>query len=152
LPGPLPKEAIVAFATDRECPLGWKPFKPATARFVIGAGGSFQAEYSKDDRGDDLSPRGYLDARGAQKHLLTKAELPKDPVFFAVFASKEFLMQTNGGYGGDRFVGAKPEGGPPLGTGAYGTFERRITEPMGDGTPHSIMPPYIALYYCQREG
>jgi hypothetical protein len=87
--------------------------------------------------------------RGEQKHLLTKAELPKEPVFFAAFLSTEFSIVGNG-VQGDRFSGAKPEGGPPLGTGGAGFFQRRITEPMGDGAAHSIIPPYVALYYCQK--
>jgi hypothetical protein len=151
-PGPVafPREAVVAFALDRGCPPGWGPFKPATARIVIGAGATFQAEYATDDRGEVLSPKGYLDSKGAQKHLLTKAELPKEPVFFAAFESNEFQL-ANKGYGGDRFVGANPQGGPPLGTGAAGTFQRRVTEPIGDGVPHSIIPPYVALYYCQQD-
>ena len=137
------------FALERGCPTGWVPFKPATARVVIGAGVSFQPEYSTDDRGEGLVPKAYLESKGEQKHLLTKAELPKEPVFFAVFQSNEISLGQR--YGGDRFVGAKPEGGKPLGTGASGTFEMRITEPMGDGASHKIISPYIDLYYCQKD-
>jgi hypothetical protein len=147
----MPQGAVVAFSVESGCPAKWEQYKPATARVIIGAGANFPTDSSssKDDRGEPLSPKGFLEYRGEQKHLLTKAELPKERVFFAVFKSSEFSL-VNSGYPGDRFVGANPKGGPPLGTGAAGTFDTRVTEPMGEGTPHSVMPPYVALYYCRK--
>ncbi len=148
----LPKEAIVAFARERGCPQGWSLFKPATARVIVGAGIDFDSAYSRDDRNEVLKPKGYREARGEQTHLLTKAELPAEPVVFAVFVSKEFSLVNTGGYTADRFVGADPKSGnPPLGTGGAGTFGKRITDPMGNGTAYNVLPPYLALYYCQKE-
>jgi hypothetical protein len=145
----LPKEAVLSFASENGCPSGWVPFRPATARFIIGAGATLQAEYANDERGEALVPKGYLDAKGAQRHLLSKAELPTDPVVLSVFNTPEIGIAV-GGAGGDRFVGENPKGGPPLGTGAVGSIVKRVTDPMGAGEAHSIVPPYIALFYCQR--
>jgi hypothetical protein len=66
-PVDVPPGAVMAFNLEAGCPSGWKMFKPATARIIIGAGADFQAEYVKDDRGDALLPKGYLDAKGGAK-------------------------------------------------------------------------------------
>jgi hypothetical protein len=79
----MPQGAVVAFSVESGCPANWEPYKPATARVIIGAGANFSADSSsKDDRGEPLIPKGFLESRGEQKHRLTKAELPNEPVFF----------------------------------------------------------------------
>jgi len=41
---------------------------------------------------------------------------------------------------------------------AYGWFlgkggmHQRLTDEQGENDPHNNMPPYIALYFCKKEG
>jgi len=44
------------------------------------------------------------------------------------------------------------EGLPPLGTdGAIiSVIEQEMTLVAGKGTPHNNVPPYIALYFCEK--
>ncbi len=66
---PVPKNAVMAFSTT--CPEGWKDFKKAKSRVLVGAG------RGKDPQTDrNLTARLIGDQGGEETHTLTKDEMP----------------------------------------------------------------------------
>lgn len=136
--------AVVAYDLSK-CPSGWKPFKPATARFIVGAGEEFEASLRTDKDGNPLSVRRYNEHDGFEEITLTTDQIP------------EHDHQGKSDYHVVRV-------GTDIGTGDNGWFPIHHTGPdpaqasnepltakFGGGEPHNNMPPYIALYYCKKE-
>ena len=138
----IPKGAVLAFDRSEGCPTGWRTFAPATARFIVGAGTTFEGGLSRDNDGQPLSPKAPREAKGQENHKLLKAELPAEPVQITVFQSPEGSL--GGGYPIHRFIGGD-------GIGATGAFVEKNSKPLGRGEPYSTLPPYIALLYCVKE-
>lgn len=126
--------AVVAFdrsQTEGTCPAGWKLFKPAGGRFIVGAG----THENKDMGGNDLTnhpafkDKPTVAVGGEEKHKLEIPEMPSHSHSIARHAAK-------GNNDVATFEGATALDNQPA-TGA-----------QGGGQSHNTMPPYVALYYC----
>jgi hypothetical protein len=148
----IPSGAVVAFNAN-ECPkgLGWRDYWEGTGRFVVGAGKTISAWRRVNPDGSfngalqNYTTHPLNERGGEENHILSKAELPADPVSFVVVP----VNKAKFGFGEsqesfDIFVGEKPGVSP-------GSYETRISKPIGEGAPHNIMPPFIALTYCVKE-
>ena len=133
----LPNGAVIAVLSDasQPCPGDeWKPFDDAIGRVIVGAG-------HDDENG--LSTRSVGATGGAETHELTVEEMPEHRHQMKVFP------QSEKGSGRDE---------PWAWERTYDTPKYIETGPAGgrlsDGLtkPHNNMPPYIALYFCQKVG
>jgi hypothetical protein len=142
-----PPNAVVAFAIEadkndpkKQCPAGWTAFEPVRGRFIIGAGVPANSDFRdwiQQDTGKPvpLSTYGLLQAGGEEVHVLTVGEIP--PHSHTVFS-----VETTAGDG--HFPSATAMGG-------NNPHEASQTSVAGGGQPHNNLPPYLALYYCQKE-
>lgn len=143
----LPSRIVVA-STVACAELGprWQPFREATGRFVVGAGDeTLRAYRTWDQRRPDggveqapLTAYEVLGTGGEEEHTLNGNEMPEH----------QHQTQVNGGE-------------PVWGTGSRRTalagsgwvsFETSLSSPEGLSAPHNNMPPYIALYFCKKNG
>lgn len=132
----MPKGAVVAFNSVNGCPVGWQLFTPALGRMIVGATQDAQVDNDKTS----LTQRQLLDTGGAEKHRLSVAEMPSH-------------NHTNGHY---RYL-LKSRGFNTY----HGKDDKTSGEPnlkciasikaSGGGQAHNNMPPFIALYYCQKQ-
>ncbi len=137
--------AVVAFdrsQTEGTCPAGWKLFKPAGGRFIVGAG----THDNKDMGGNDLTNYPAFKDKpteavgGEEKHLLTKEEMPSHDHGGRTLGSDHLFWADE--------TGAFAVRGP-------GDFANHIKKDHthgitaeGQGQAHNTLPPYVALYYC----
>ncbi|MEY8800182.1 hypothetical protein AB9K35_07690 [Leisingera sp. XS_AS12] len=127
-----PRGVIAAFTSDFEidgvkqpCPPGWKVFDDLAGKFPLGAG-------SGSLNGVPLTPRVPGQKGGAEKHQLTKDEMPAHD-----------HGRIHGGKGG---VSAHAE--------AATKYHADGNHPMvseGKNAPHNNMPPYYVVQYCVLE-
>lgn len=127
----LPSGAVMAF--NGRCPeeQGWQPFTEAEGRFILGVG--------KGQR-DGIFSLGTLG--GQETHKLTIEEIPSHS------------HNTMGKGDNTWFLGIV---GPPthqgLRTGTFLDNDNYLykTSTEGGNQAHNNMPPFIALYFCQKE-
>lgn len=143
----LPGGAVVAF--DGKCPEsdGWVPYKAAEGRFLLGVG-----------QGPLAEPVHAEQPGGNETHALTVEEMPTHSHAagdLRATQSEKFLHASKSSEAVDG--GARTDGifkAPPH-TQDYGNHLHEIaghTATQGDGTPHNNMPPFVALYFCKKEG
>lgn len=123
------------------CPPGWELFREAGGRFIVGAG-----QHENDDeigkplsRHPSFSDSPLRAVGGEEAHSLAIEEMPNHAHDFTYkpvreHGSSDFAVKSNNG---DR---------------AGISSARGTTDPAGAGAPHNNMPPYIALYFCKKEG
>ncbi len=122
---------VAAFDLEKGCPAGWSELTDARGRMILGANPDGEFRYK---------PRPFRGLGGEEMHKLTPSEMPSHQ-----HGENRVVIRT----------------GPP-GSGPYYWFtahdERRglffqIDPPQAGGDqPHNNMPPYIALYFCKKEG
>jgi hypothetical protein len=124
------------------CPPGWQLFKPASGRFVIGAGNHSNADMNgkpldsyptfQDDKTKAVG--------GEETHKLTLDEMPKHthPAPSNIFGTD--ILGKEG-----TFIPKKRVANDNL-----AVRMGKNTETAGSGEPHNNMPPYIALYFCKK--
>ena len=121
--GLVPTGAVVAFRTA-DCPAGWEPRTELAGRVIIGAGFSdYGSEFALWERG-----------RNGRYLQLTVDQLPTHDHGMSV--ASNYLP-----------------GQPPSATGAKDALSREFGDPfgaVGSGNPIDILPPFRALYYCER--
>lgn len=144
--------AVVAYDTDG-CPSGWAPFKAATARFIIGAGGAdyFDDAYREGADGEPLSAKARLVPGGSESHKLKIEEMPEHEHKFQV---KENVLDNPDfflGEVGTEYVFEPSQQGETRPRARIGGERVKIAS-RGNNVPHNNMPPYIALYFCKKEG
>lgn len=126
----VPKGAVVTFATPCPTDRGWKEYEQARGRFLVAAG------KNTDSAGNEreFAP-GVGDDDGTYKHTLTTDEMP---------AHRHAVDRQ----GPTRGI----EGLPPIGSdGAIiAVIEQEMSHIAGKGQPHNNVPPYIALYFCEK--
>ena len=141
----LPDGAVVAFDRDSGCPRDWSLFEPAISRTIVGAvAGRSASAPTQDENGELLSARQYRADGGAEMHTLTVEEMPGHTHAFPADTEVVFLDRS-----ADRETDYIPEG--------QQKWENFITkgpklDTVGKGNSHNNMPPYIALYFCKKEG
>lgn len=144
-PSFVPAGAIVAFDDFSGCPLGWSIYTPATARMIVGAGDSFHPKHNEwfmrlPSGGEErkVLPSYPVQSSGGElEHLLTTREMPS---------------HTHKGKNGSAVNGTGGNNMHTWDTSLQNPQIGRGVEPTGGGQPHNNMPPYIALYFCKKDG
>ena len=138
----LPVGAVVAFA-KKDCPKGWAPYNKAEGRFIIGVG-----------KGPLSAPVLIDQAEGKEMMTLKENHLPSHQHGTMIWvkrdeeekwARKNKTAMIGWGFGyasGKNMFGLA---GPRIRDGNH-----FLTEAKGDSEPFNIMPPYIALRFCQN--
>jgi len=159
----VPASAVVAFANtvsttsaDSQCPKGWKAFDEARGRIVIGAGIPVTDPFSKWEQTQadgktrksvDISTYAPMTIGGEQSHILTIQQIPSHNHSISTRRGADMhdgLGGSNEPYGIDQnFDASVPD------DGGFGVL-RKVISSVGGDEAHSIMPPYIALYYCLK--
>lgn len=122
-PAFVPAGVVVAFDSPNGCPRGWKEFEAARGRTILGANAS---------RTHGYTARPFGNVGGEEEHLLTINEMPShDHGGIWGGDGKKAGMNNSYAYHAQGYVRISSEGG---------------------GQPHNNMPPYIALYFCKKEG
>jgi hypothetical protein len=130
---PTPAGTVAAFDLPNGCPEGWTMFEPAISRTIVGAVTGRSAEApTKDMNQKQLTARQYRFAGGEESHILTIDEMPKHTHSAQGYGGAD---ASNAGRGNALYNASSP------GTGVQG----------GDKA-HNIMPPFIALFYCKKDG
>lgn len=138
--------AIVAYYSEKgekRCPTGWRPYEEAKERFIVGAssegrypvvgGIGGEAETTLSDAHIPSHGHGMFTNSGA-----AEKDYPGGTQNVAVSAN-----MAAGGLQNESFeYQLRPGTGSPT---------RGVTGSAGSGHPHNNMPPYIALYFCEKE-
>lgn len=144
--------AVIAYDREAGCPTGWVPFEKGKARVIVGAGEKFMPGFDKGSDGNFLTKRGHLEYGGAEHHTLMVDEITEHEHEYAE-KTNGFLMHTIPGTnlpGGSLLlaISTNGEGRNSLIVEKSGGIVGRD----GPAKPHNNMPPYIALYFCKKEG
>jgi hypothetical protein len=137
---PFPASLVIAsIAPCSNLPGGWTEFTQAQGRFIIGVGNG--VDKNKFSRTFSIN-----DKDGEYRHTLKIEEIPAHNHRISSHQDPDIHDGLGGSqekYGIDqRFNPAEQHGGfKPL---PY------VLEMTGGGGAHDIMPPYIALYFCQK--
>ncbi len=147
---PVPVGAVIAFDRPNGCPKGWSDFAVGQSRMIVGA--TFKESLPNDE--NRLSAYKYRQTGGREQHTLRIEEMPRhthevnDP---------GHSHRVSGGFSAkDR---DNQPGGGELTNGSLARgnhYSQKSPTSLsikhrGDGKPHSIMPPHIALYFCKRD-
>ncbi len=159
----IPAGAVMAFDRASGCPEGWGLFAEASGRFIIGVGGGYELPYVGGE------PR--YQTGGAETHALNIDEMPDHRHnFFSARWFRSFGGDVNALTDAVLDIGGVNRDGTPYkkdrnlpgqvsieelpGTERYleiyDAERTRFTD--AKGAPHNNMPPYIALYFCKKEG
>lgn len=164
--------AVVAFPFECREDLGWKPYFPAAGRFVVGAGRHHEEDgepKNLDAVGEPLTiyagpsdlsavtlqrPRAANDAGdfrigGVETHTLTVDEMPAHSHPGSRIATGGPVIE-NANRGGVSFRVDVGQAGDRILSPVSDIVP--VIESQGGGQPHNNMPPYIALYFCKKEG
>ena len=134
----IPSGVVVAFdSDDSECPEGWKPFTDGQSRMIIGA--SFESNNRNEGSSSNYRYRSY---GGVEKVALETGHMPAhghdySDIYFSEITGQIKLPDGLGNQGGSDLDNK-------------GHAREAKTEPTGRGLPHDNMPPYIALYFCEK--
>lgn len=164
--GELPENAVVAFAS--ECPedQGWVRYEEAAARFIIGAATTEElnagpASFRDGSNEQPLSARPFGKPNGTEMVRLEMKHMPKHTHGVGTLAIQQsgphrheiLAARDSGGSGGFEIGGNifwSSEFTKDDGTHSHSLVGE--SAPAGSNQPHNNMPPYIALYFCKKEG
>ncbi|MEM8775899.1 MAG: hypothetical protein AAGF53_12755 [Pseudomonadota bacterium] len=135
---------VAAFDQSEGCPEGWTEFTEAAGRMIIGVG-----QGSIDQIGDQdipLTLRRWRDFGGGETHALKANEMPGHRHGIRGLGNidgegtnirADSLSLVDGGYS----------------RGVIETIGQGYTDVEGDpiADPHNNMPPYIALFFCEKD-
>jgi hypothetical protein len=130
----IPSGAIMAFDLA-SCPGGWTEYMNARGRTIVGSGVSV----NKDMNNVNLTTRALDTTGGEEKHTLTVSQLPP------------FSVTSNFPYS---FTISLPADTSGMYSAGHGVADGSITltsNSVGGGQAHSIMQPYIAQLYCEKD-
>lgn len=157
--GGVPRGGVLGFdrddLTQKKCPPGWSPFILGRGRVLIGAGDPSKGDKGVGSNGETLATRNLRDTGGAERHKLGKGEIPAHE---HMILDPGHNHRVSGGY--KTAGGTKGPGGGELSVGGYSggnhySREKKtgITILANDGgNSHENMPPYIALFFCKKDG
>jgi len=127
---------------------GWKEFEAGGGRFIVGAGRHLNPGINEYDvfttEGKAPPDRLTKATGGKEKHELTIDEMPShnhapDSRFALLLKPVEAGEKQGSSAWDDWRDGVKPNV----------QLSKKI-ETQGGGQPHPNIPPYVALYYCQK--
>lgn len=169
------KGAVIAFDRSEDrgggvaggaCPIGWTLFRDAGGRMIIGAG----AHGNVDENDVQLSDyRAFADnpedARGGvETHTLTVPEMPTHTHKLGTLAVEDvenYIHRTEDkAEVSSTYRVPGPLFSPAAGSRNFGKHNHGLKGNLamagggqdGKTMPHNNMPPYIALYFCKKEG
>lgn len=129
----VPTGAVMPFNLPNGCPEGWHPFQRGASRFIVGASKTHaSAVPNEDSNGNNLRARPFLKDGGEEMHLLTRDEMPVHSHTSPIGEFRAMKYTDHGGIGVRDTELAVP------------------SSPSGDSLPHNNMPPYIALFFCEK--
>lgn len=150
----LPKGVVIA-STDQCASLGsgWRAFEAGQGRFIVGVGST------TDERGDTRRFSIEDEPKGEFQHMLTDDEMPSHShgagslqasdsahsMHNSEVPTPQFQMDHKGNLWDTR-EGRRPN------FGGHAHVITGETGNTGGSLPHNNMPPYIALYFCKKEG
>lgn len=150
----LPDSAIVAF--DSQCPQGWRRFESAASRMIVGASTKQQLDdgpsrFRRGSNLENLSPRPLGEPGGTEQVRLSPQEMPTHRHGLARLSLGEELEWKDGGTDTNIVYFDLPNPATTAGRKQvdYISAENGTRKSGGD-QPHYNMPPYIALYFCQK--
>lgn len=151
----IPAGAVIPFAQD--CPAGWSIYKPATARFIIGAGNTFHAKHKtwyRQRPGGGVDPIPLtgmqLHANGGEEHhILTIPEIPAHRHGLPFIASPNIALANSGTSNSVPYLDYRKRADIPLKIAI--SHPTHGVAPAGGNKAHNNMPPYLALYYCKKD-
>jgi hypothetical protein len=135
----IPARAVVAFDLPDGCPKGWARFERGASRTIIGASATHLAEVL--NVGADFKPLRaypYQADGGSEFHELEADELPSISVGTNGFSAQASTVDRYNA-GGSNY---------PVITASQKPIQ---TDPLGKGKAFSLMPPFIALYFCIKQ-
>jgi len=135
---------VAAFDQSEGCPEGWTEFTEASGRMIIGVG-----QGSIDQIGDQdipLTLRRWRDFGGEETHALRANEMPAHRHGIRGLGNidgegtnirADSLSLVDGGYS----------------RGVIATIDQGYTDVEGQpiADPHNNMPPYVALFFCEKD-
>lgn len=140
----IPDGAVVAFLHPCEDLDGWENYEDGKGKFLIGVG-----QGTLRYKGPHKPPRTpseiqlneiqFSDQGGQETHTLIDDELPKHD------HSNEggrYLVQITGERTAEYIDNSENE---------IDTMTGIELKPVGKGSPHNNMPPYIAVYFCEKK-
>ena len=143
------------------CPSGWIPFTPSHGRMIVGAGDPEEAPrgLGSDENDVALTNRLVRNTGGTEKHKLVSGELPRhehsiigqnadntDAGLLGWGRGMSLEKDTDDGL---RIVVRNRE---PYNSNK-GELVARMSDDSESGVQlHHNMPPYLALYYCKKDG
>ena len=138
----LPKSAVMAFDDSAGCPDGWKPFLAAQSRAIIGAtfGTGSEPGLGNNEYGTALVERKYRDHGGAEEVFLRLSQIPTH--------NHGLLLTMAAGPGANLHHYDNPSARDLIASSSIRPDAPNVAE--GQNQPHNNMPPYIALYFCQK--
>ncbi len=125
----LPRNAVLAFATKKKCPTGWRIYEPARGRFILG--------YVGDGTIPNITNRAFKKQGGVETITLGYGNIPRHS-----HALPNIVMTSD-----PRMDHIKRPVGTDHGLGA-GLVHRTSVE--GRGEKFAAMPPYVVLRFCTR--
>jgi hypothetical protein len=135
----MPAGAVVAFNLPEGCPPNWVPLKAAEGRTIVGAHHD-NVEGADSEGNKNLTTRKLLEQGGAETHKLSVAEMPNH-------------NHNSGGY--NRLLtitGRHTYSGKDDNTRGEPHLKRSgAIKAVGGNQPHNNMPPFVSLYYCQKQ-
>lgn len=152
----IPSGAVVAF--DTGCPReGWTRYRKTHGRMVIGAteNSEFMPEYRDSASGTPLARRKAGEHGGEEAVALSTAEMP----------AHSHITSPPTAYNPTKYRHWGPWGWSNHRTADFGhaphfradsaddklASRYPLTSPAGESKPHPNMPPFIALYFCQKD-
>ncbi|MCP4140332.1 MAG: hypothetical protein GY755_08600 [Chloroflexi bacterium] len=149
----VPDGAIMAFdrTPSGPCPDGWRRFKEATSRVIVGAGNVedfYEERFSKDENGRKLSPRAYRQHAGEEVVENSPVQVADHQHVLGVVKLSEYF--PGGGLGARDAVSGTGNVLMLPGGAAQNPNQKLKTQAIKNGQPHNNMPPFIALYYCKK--
>lgn len=147
--GGTPRGAVVSFHRDDldadTCPPGWRPFKQARARVILGAGDPKEAPGKLRFDGNQVPLKHYIqNQHGGEANVeITKYHLPEHRHEINISTSLEqhpgLGLTLNPTYYTNNVVIVPAADETPMETASE-----------GKGKYLEIMPPFIALYFCKK--
>ncbi len=127
----VPSGAVMGFSLSSGCPKGWQLFTPSVGRMIVGAG---TVEDNRDINDKLLTSRKLLESGGAE----TLDQVPRHSHSFTYQeGSTKKIWYNRTDSGREKKLLAN--------------FKKTIkTKAAGKTIPDNNMPPFVALYYCQK--
>lgn len=152
----IPVGAVMAFDLPEGCPDGWTRFEAGSGRMIVGVGKRVGVEGSFQLLAD--SNGSVYQTGGAETHKLTENQLPSHSHDLRYFFSdtvgnkqktidsglvpRPFTGLSSSGRWTSDWIPGSNDDWPPL---------VKSTRDGAKADSHNNMPPYIALYFCEKQ-